>query len=67
MSYARYFPTLRHTFVAIQSAQRNAERLPDGANKRRLAEHLEAAESAARDLDEELLQHEALDAEEAAQ
>lgn len=66
MSYAIHYPRLRHTFVAIQSAQRQADRLPDGANKRRLVEHLEAAEQAASDLDAELLQHTVLDAEEAA-
>lgn len=64
MSYADFYPWLRHAFIAMQSAGRNVQRLPDGASRKRVLEHLEAAESALQALDNELEAHALLDAEE---
>lgn len=54
MSYADHFPTLRAGFERIQSAERAVGRLPAGDNRRRVLEHLDAAERALNALDREL-------------
>lgn len=54
MSYATHFPWLRHGFVRIQGAERVIERLPNTESRRRVLEHLEAAERALNELDTEL-------------
>jgi hypothetical protein len=64
MSYVAHFPWLRHGFVRIQSAERVIRRLPDGANRKRVMAHLDAAEAALRDLDNELEAEALLDADE---
>jgi hypothetical protein len=64
MSYATYYPWLRHGFVRIQSAERVIQRLPAGANRKRALAHLEAAEAALRDIDNELEAQALLDSEE---
>jgi hypothetical protein len=64
MSYASAYPWLRQGFVRIQGAERVVMRLPDGANRKRVLAHLEAAETALRDLDNELEAPALLDTEE---
>jgi hypothetical protein len=64
MSYATYYPWLRHGFVRIQGAERVIQRLPAGANRKRVLAHLDAAETALRDLDNELEASALIDAQE---
>lgn len=67
MSYATHYPWLRHGAIRIQGAGRVVLRLPDGPNRQRVLAHLEAAERALLDLDNELEAQALVDAEEAAQ
>lgn len=63
MSYANHFPNLRAGFERIQGADRAVRRLPASDKRRRVLEHLEAAERALNALDTEL-QPDVVDAEE---
>lgn len=54
MSYAMHYPWLRHGFVRIQGAERVIERLPNCDKRRRVLEHLAAAERELNALDAEL-------------
>jgi hypothetical protein len=62
-SYADHFPLLRQGFERIQGADRAVRRLPDCDKRRRVLEHLEAAERVLNQLDTEL-QPDVVDAEE---
>lgn len=62
-SYADHFPILRAGFERIQGADRAVRRLPASDKRRRVLEHLEAAERALNALDIEL-QPDVIDAEE---
>jgi len=53
-SYADHFPMLRMGFERIQGAERAVERLPAGDHRRRILEHLAAAERALNELDSKL-------------
>jgi hypothetical protein len=58
MAYAENFTWLRMGFVRIQSAQRAVGKLPWSNERRRVLEHLDAAERALNALDRDLAEAE---------
>jgi len=58
MLYAENFTWLRMSFVRIQGAQRSVGKLPWSNERRRVLEHLEAAERALNALDRDLAEAE---------
>jgi hypothetical protein len=61
MSYADHFPWLRHGFVRLQGADNVIRKLPACDARRRVLEHIDAAERALQELDRELEENAALE------
>lgn len=56
MTYADAYPTLKQLFICLQAAEELARKLPVCQDRRRVLEHVQAAERAANMLDAQLVE-----------